>query len=260
VFYLLSKILDVFLSPLSWVLVLCIVALRSRRRVRLGRRWAVAPLAAAILLYVFSIEPVSNALVRSLENEPRTMRDDVTYDAVVLLGGVVDDRVTATHGAPQYNENVERLLVTYDLLRADRARTTVVSGGAVDESRMDAVEARVLGKQLVDWGIAPERVVVEDRARNTRENAVEVARVARAHGWNSLVLVTSARHLPRALDCFRAVGLEVDVLPVDFRGYDPGRFSSSWLPRAQSFADSAASIREMVGRLVYRVRGFGKGP
>ena len=83
--------------------------------------------------------------------------------------------------------------------------------------------------ELIDWGIAPERVVIEDQSRNTRENAVESARVARERGWKTILVVTSAFHMERALGCFRAVGLEVDALPVDQRGYDPGW--QSWLPR-----------------------------
>jgi DUF218 domain-containing protein len=91
-----------------------------------------------------------------------------------------------------------------------------------------AREAHVLRQQLIDWGIAPERTVIDDQSRNTRENAVESARVARERGWKSILVVTSAYQ--RALGCFKAVGLEVDALPVDPRAYDPVRFSGSWLP------------------------------
>ena len=120
-------------------------------------------------------------------------------------------------------------------------------------------EAHVLRQQLIDWGIAPERVAMEDQSRNTRENAVESARVARERGWKSILVVTSAFHMERALGCFKAVGLEVDALPVDQRGYDPARFSGSWqswLPRVGNLAQSAHALHEMAGRLIYRVRGY----
>jgi uncharacterized SAM-binding protein YcdF (DUF218 family) len=258
VFYFFSKILDILLSPLSWAMLLCLYAARKpRRRRRRGRAWA--PLAAVLVLYVFSIEPVANALTASLETpDTKTARDDVTYDAVALLGGVVDDRATFTHGQPSYNDNIERLLATYDLLRTGRAKFTVVSGGAVDASRAETVEARVLGKQLVDWGIAPERVIIEDQAKNTRENAVYIAKIARERGWRSVVVVTSAMHMPRALDCFRAVSLPVDALPVDYNSYDARRFAAGWLPRSVFLEESAAAIREIAGRVIYRIRGYGR--
>jgi uncharacterized SAM-binding protein YcdF (DUF218 family) len=258
VFYVLSKILDILLSPLAWALLLCLYAV-PRKKPRRGQRWAA--LAAAGILYVFSIEPTANALARALETPPMlTMKPDVTYDAVVLLGGLVDDRATATFGATQYNEDVERLLVTFDLLRAGRAKAVIITSGALDASRTDVVEARVLAKQLTDWGIAEDRIVIEDQARNTHENAVFTAIVAKERGLSRLVVVTSAMHMPRALDCFRAVDLEVDALPVDYRSFDTNRFSASWLPRAGFLAQSSGVLREVFGRWVYRLRGYGKGP
>jgi uncharacterized SAM-binding protein YcdF (DUF218 family) len=259
VFYFLSKVLDVLLSPLTWALLLCAYAARKPRRAKQKRAQRWAAVLAALVLYVFSIEPVANALTTSLETpDTKTAKDDVVYDAVALLGGVVDDRATLTHHQPSYNENIERLLVTYDLLRTGRARVAVISGGAVDASRSEVVEARVLAKQLVDWGIAPERIIVEDQAKNTRENAVYIAKIVRERGFGKVVVVTSARHMPRALDCFRAVSLEVDALPVDYGSYDPRRFSPSFLPRAFFLGESAGAIRELFGRAVYRVTGYGR--
>ncbi len=64
--------------------------------------------------------------------------------------------------------------------------------------------------------------------------------------------------MERALGCFKAVGLEVDALPVDQRGYDPARFSGScqsWLPRVGNLAQSAHVLHE-AARVIYRVRGY----
>jgi uncharacterized SAM-binding protein YcdF (DUF218 family) len=96
--------------------------------------------------------------------------------------------------------------------------------------------------------------VTEAGSRNTRENAVESARVAAARGWRRLLLVTSAQHVPRALGCFRAVGLEPDVLPVDREAGDAK--GASWLPRAYALSRSSDVLRELAGRLVYRLAGY----
>jgi uncharacterized SAM-binding protein YcdF (DUF218 family) len=92
-------------------------------------------------------------------------------------------------------------------------------------------EAQVLADQLVARGIEADCVIVEPTARNTRDNAVEMVRITRARKYERMVVVTSAFHLPRALGCSRAVGLEVDALPVDYRSFDPRR-QLSWQPRA----------------------------
>ncbi len=127
----------------------------------------------------------------------------------------------------------------------------LLSAGGPDPS--EPVEA--------DWGAtlwrrlgAPgDRIVLERESRNTRENATESARIVRERGWKSLVLVTSAMHMPRAAATFRKAGLEVDLLPVD-RRY--GSKDGSWLPRAESLERSSWALRELAGRLVYRAAGY----
>jgi uncharacterized SAM-binding protein YcdF (DUF218 family) len=255
VFYFFSKILDVLLTPLAWSVGLVLLGIMGRERS--PRRRASAALGVAILI-VFSLEPVSNALWRSLEYPPlRTMRPEVTYDVVVLLGGIVEDRAQATSRQRSFNDNNERLLETFDLLRKGTVHSAIVSGGLVDAIRKEVVEADALAEQLTAWGIDPSRIIVEDKARNTYENAKNSEAIVRAHGWHDVLIVTSAFHMQRAYGCFRAVGLEVDTLPVDFRSY-ASPYSGELLPRAKYLADSTTAIREWSGRWIYRVRGYSK--
>jgi len=254
VFFFLSKTLDALLSPFTWSVALIAIGLLWPGPAVRRRLSAVAGLA---LLLLFSFEPFANALERALERTAvRTYRADVVYDAVILLGGVVER--SAASGEPAYNDNVERLVVTYDLLRTNRARHVIVSGGVLDPAVPSLVEAEVLARQLVDWGIAPDRIAVETHSRNTHENAVESRRIALDRGWTRLVVVTSAFHMSRALGCFRAVGLAVDTLPVDYRAYDPASFSGSWLPRAAYLERSTMAVREWLGHGVYRLEGYAR--
>jgi uncharacterized SAM-binding protein YcdF (DUF218 family) len=255
VFYFFSKILDVFLTPLAWSVGLVLWGIMGRESS--PRRRASAAVGVAILI-LFSLEPVSNALWRSLEYPPlRTMRPEITYDVVVLLGGVVEDRAQATSRQRSFNDNNERLLETFDLLRKGTVHSAIVSGGLVDAVRTEVVEARALAEQLTAWGIDPSRIIVDDKARNTYENAKNSEAIVRAHGWHDVLIVTSAFHMPRAYGCFRAVGLGVDTLPVDFRSY-ASPYSGELLPRAKYLADSTTAIREWSGRWIYRVRGYSK--
>src|SRR5512133_739123 len=88
VFLVLSKVLDWFAAPLSWALLLLGAAALGRRRARLA--WTLAVL-GALTLVVFASGPVANALERLTERGVRsTYRPEVVYDAVVVLGGMVD--------------------------------------------------------------------------------------------------------------------------------------------------------------------------
>jgi uncharacterized SAM-binding protein YcdF (DUF218 family) len=251
VFFWLSKGLDWFLEPIAWTLLLALAAALLRRR-RAGR--VLAALAAAVLV-AFSIDAVSDRLLGVVERDARsTYRPDVVYDAVIVLGGSVDGAASRRTGEAELNAAAERVLRGFELVRAGRARNVLLSGGLSWPSPGDVAEGDRLAGKLAQWGVAPDRIAVERSSRNTRENAVESARVAAARGWRTLLVVTSALHAPRALGCFRAVGLEPDVLPVDHRAGDgQGR---NWLPRAEALADSTVALHELVGRIAYRVAGY----
>ncbi len=260
-FFVLSKLLDVFLSPFTWALLFLALAIpwRRPRRARWKRR-RLAGLAGLGLLLLFSIEPVSNRLQYRLEHmTASTYRPDVTYDAVILLGGIGDERVTVETGQPAYNDNVERLVATHRLLADGRARFAIVSGAPEFPELAEHSEARVLARQIIAWGVEPSRVILEDQARNTHENAVYSQRIANERGFENVLIVTSAFHMRRAAECFEAVGMKVDRLAVDFRAHrSDGPGSTSWLPRAGYLAESSRTLREMAGLWIYRFQGYAK--
>jgi uncharacterized SAM-binding protein YcdF (DUF218 family) len=253
VFFVLSKILDVLLSPLAWAILLVGAGLLLRERRPRASRGCLG--GALAVLYLFSIEPVALGLWSSLEADPpKSAPREEPYDVVVLLGGLVEEGPTELHGLAMYNENVERLLVTRELLADGRAKKVLLSGGAA--SGRSVIEARILADELARMGIARDRMVLEEISRNTRENAVEAKRIADREGWQSMVVVTSAFHMRRALGCFRKVGLSPDTLPVDFRTYRFELLRASFLPRTGALNTSAVAIRELFGRVVYRLQGY----
>jgi uncharacterized SAM-binding protein YcdF (DUF218 family) len=253
-FYVLSKTLDALLAPLTWTLGLGVLALFwSRRKPRASLACGILSLAVLVL---FSIDPVANGLWGMLETGARsTMQSSVTYDAVVVLSGMVDGAATEAHHQPAYNDNIERLLTAFQLLRDGRAKSVLLSGGNSTLDGSGPKEADVLAQQLRDWGIDSSRIVVERESRNTRENATLSARIIAEKGWSHILLVTSAFHMPRALGCFEKAGVHPDVLPVDFRS---GRGGVGWFPRTGSLAVSTAALHELAGRAVYRIIGYAR--
>lgn len=226
-FYALSKSFAWVANPSAWAFLLVLGAVATSRRP--GRSALLAGLAAAQLV-AFSSPRVVDALQAWLESHaPRTYRPGAAYDAAIVLGGG-DDRVES--GAEVVLAGAgQRVLYTGALPRA---------------------EVRALVRQLRARGIRDEQIVVEDRARNTYENAVEAARLAREKGWRSLLIVTSAVHVPRALACFHRQGLAPDALPVG----DAARPPRGWMPRRAALDESRAVLHEVIGRVVYRALGY----
>jgi uncharacterized SAM-binding protein YcdF (DUF218 family) len=252
VFFILSKILDVALSPLSWAIAFVALSfvpkLRPHARKLLG--------AAVATLVFFALPPVGDTLWGRLERgAKKTMRDGVTYDFVVVLGGMFQSDPSEESGLRSYNDNVERILVAYDVLRTGRARRVLLSGGdGMPGGGAARGEAYDLEKQLLDWGIAQDRIFVEPDSRNTHENAAFSAKVLAREHASSVLLITSAFHMPRAAGCFRKEGVVFDTLPVDYRG---GRIVwYSVLPRTFALEESTEAIHEAAGRLIYRARGY----
>ena len=252
-FLLLSKILDLLLGPLTWAMLFILAGMALRRRVRLALGLQALGLG---VLYLFSIEPVAGALMRQAESGVKaTYQPDLVYDAVIVLGGGLDPDATESSGRPEYNAAGDRIIRGYELLREGHARNVLISGGSLDPRKEAVIEAEVLSRQLQEWGIEPGRIFTEGKSRNTRENALESQPIIQQQGWKTLLLVTSAAHLPRAYGCFAAVGLRPDTFIADVRA-PPGKRRPSWLPRANHLSASSDALRELAGRWVYRLRGW----
>ena len=248
VFFLLSKLFDLLLAPLTWALLLLGAALLWRRR--RAAPWLVA--AAGAVLYLFSVEPVADGLSWLAEAGVRsTMRPGVTYDAAIVLGGCIDPAASRESGQTELNAAGERAVAGFELFHSGRVRNLLLSAGG--SSPDEPVEGDYLAALYRRLGVPPDRIVLERESRNTRENAEQSARLVRERGWKTLLLVTSAAHMPRAAATFRKSGLDVDLYPVDHRY---GARTWVLLPRSDAFDRSSAALRELAGRLVYRVAGY----
>ncbi len=250
-FFVLSKVLDVVVDPLWWALTCLLAALVLRRR----RAGVVTLVVGLGVLATASLPAVSNRLWSSLEaGAVKTERAEVTYDAVVLLGGVISP-LGSVREEPALNDNVERLLEVRRVLLSGRAKVAILSGGALG-GQLEA-EADYLAKQLVMLGVPAEQLVIENQANNTRENATLTKPLLDARGAKSVLLVTSAFHMPRAVGCFRAVGVEADALPVDWRMREASA-DRHVLPRGEYLSQSTRALREWLGRGVYSALGYTK--
>jgi uncharacterized SAM-binding protein YcdF (DUF218 family) len=90
------------------------------------------------------------------------------------------------------------------LHRRNDGSVLLVTGGA---GRHRTSEARIMQRIALDQGVEPDRILLEELARSTWENARECARIIRKHGWRRVILVTDSYHLPRGLLAFRHFGV-----------------------------------------------------
>jgi len=118
--------------------------------------------------------------------------------AVVLGCALEDGQAT--------KELIRRCATAKALMDLNENLTLIVSGG--DPGGQGRTEAEVMAAWLLDRGADPERILIEDRATDTRENLLFSKALAEEHGlWTDRVtIITSEYHQTRARYLAEAVG------------------------------------------------------
>jgi uncharacterized SAM-binding protein YcdF (DUF218 family) len=227
-----------------------LLTLGRRQRLALGLVWG-----AGLLAVLIGIFPFAETVARPLEDRfPRPMLDRAP-DGLVLLGGAEEARLADARGAMAFNDASERLIETAALaLRYPTARI-IISGGSIWPDRSFPSEAETAARVLERLGIARSRIILEDRSRNTAENARFTADLGVIKPSETWLLVTSAWHMPRSVGAFRAVGLNLVAFPVDYRTRPQAHFG----PARRNWPDGLFTfdimVREWVGLVAYRTTG-----
>src|SRR6185436_17873774 len=99
--------------------------------------------------------------------------DSPPADAIVVLGGGTTART------PQQPEvglagSGGRLLHAFRLYRAGKAPLVLLSGDGLTPAESEARQMRTI---LAEWGVPDGAMLLEERSRNTHENAVESAAI-----------------------------------------------------------------------------------
>jgi uncharacterized SAM-binding protein YcdF (DUF218 family) len=254
---LVDKVLSVFIFPLGAALFLGILALTlSFTR---WRNLARAVLAIAVVgLWVASTPLFSHSIVERLESQypPQRIEDLPTGDAIVLLGGFLGQPLPP-RVAPDISDAGDRALEALRLYRAGKAPRIVISGGNLPWDPTVEPEAVYVADLLVELGVPRTDLVLDGDSRNTRENAVNTARIFATNGWSTGLLVTSGMHMPRALAVFRRVGLDVTPASTDVSVRSGGLvLPFDFLPDVKQLGQTTLAVKEVVGGFVYRLRGW----
>ncbi len=127
----------------------------------------------------------------------------------------------------------------------------VISGGR----NFDPVaNARVVGNLALQLGVNPDKMIIEDRPRDTFEEAELLGPLLADHPF---VLVTSACHMARALRLFRAAGMRPLPAPTDYIIKNkPGDVFHTSLPTCENFYIAQQLFYEWLGSLWSNVKGL----
>ncbi len=193
--------------------------------------------------------------MRAWEASPVPIATMPTYQVGIVLGGITTDK--EPRDRVHVSGSADRILHAVQLYRQKKIEKILVSGGSGKLLKDQVAEAVLLERLLLLSGIPPRDILVEAASRNTRENALNCARVLEAQGLDGeYLLITSAFHMRRAEACFVKANLMVSTFGVGFWSDQPEYTPDQLLPSAGAIEGWEIIVREMVGMLVYSLVGY----
>jgi len=258
--YAFGKLAFILLRPSNFLLLLGLLGLLglwSR-----PRAWAKALLALSLgLMLLATVLPVGSWLLAPLEDRfPRPAGYPERVDGVVVLGGGVRSDITAARGTAILQDPAERELALLAFARRYPDAKVLFTGGV---GRLDGdvpPETDTIRLLLREQGMPEDRVLYDDQARTTRENAIYAKELAQPKPGERWLLVTSAYHLPRAVGVFRKVGFAVEAYPVDWRTRGPEDALRPFVLMGDGIRRTDTAVREWIGLVAYWMTGKSSEP
>jgi uncharacterized SAM-binding protein YcdF (DUF218 family) len=253
--FLFGKLVWVVVQPGN-LLLLCLLAGVVFFMLSRGRRGKVLIGLSALGFLLLAVAPIGPAMLLALEQRlPRPGALPERIDGILVLGGAVDPALSQSYGETVFNSAVARVLGGIALARRHPEAKLALIGGEGGFVPVGLPESRATLGFVVEQGIAPERVILEERSRSTHENAVFAKELIRPLPGEAWILVTSAFHMPRAFASFDAAGWPVVPYSVDYK-IDPQARLGANFSLLDGLSACTLAGKEWAGLLGYRLMGW----
>lgn len=254
-FFTLSKIIDFILLPITWLIALTCLTLFAKK-VKLKRT---AGFCLLVILILGSNTWVVNGLFSAYELPQSEAKGH--YSLAIILGGGMIRANQEDKNRINVGESADRFLQPALLYKAGKVDQILITGGntSIGSLKIDqSNETMQVKKILMALGIPEAKILVENQARNTHENAKFSKRMVdslKIHG--PILLVTSAFHMRRASACFTKEGLHCIPYVVDSKKKDTDLgVLECIVPSEKELYKLSYLLREMFGFIIYRIVGY----
>ena len=174
----------------------------------------------AVLVMILAYLGVVGMLVWKVNHVPAAEN----YDAIVVLGAQVKADGSLSL---QLQWRLDAALEAWQ-----KENCLIVTCGAQGDNE-PAPEAHVMRDYLVGKGVPEEMILMEDTSFNTRQNIRNAAEMLKAHEAQTVLIVTSDYHLPRAMALAQDEGLTATGLgaatKVEYWPKNYGREALAWI-------------------------------
>ncbi len=175
-------------------------------------------------------------------------------DGIIVLGGSIIAESSKEWQQLETNEFHERLSSFIELAKAYPQARLVFSGGSANLEQGHPTEAMIAESYFLQSGISAERLIIENRARNTEENVTFSKRLLKPQPDETWVMITTAFHIPRAMGVFCKQNWKVIPYPVDHHTL-PSKLYKADFSLLEHANQLVLASHEWMGLLAYYAAG-----
>ncbi|MGB9736212.1 MAG: YdcF family protein [bacterium] len=251
--FLISKLFTSwFLPPGVFILILVVWAIILIKKKHAGI--GILMLLFSGLMYTASLEPIADKLIMPLENTyaQLNIKDISEHDVYVVLGGGIHSNAPDLEGSGSpTGDALHRLVYAYRLYRIQPLPIIVSSGKGF---KCQKSEAPVMKRYLVQMGVRDRDIFMDEKSRNTYENALDVKNVCEKILCKKIILITSAYHMKRAIYAFKHAGLtNVLPAPTDYKTNRTCYNLIDYMPDMEALTNTYRALHEYIGLIYYKL-------
>ncbi len=194
-----------------------------------------------VLLLLFSWQPVATELLRPIEQSYSGFNTEQKVDYIVVLGNGVASDETVPKNSHLSSSGAARILEGIRIAQSQPHSMLIVSGYKGNNTISCA---QAYADMAISFGVDVSRIIKLETPRDTEEEAIAVKNII---ADQSMALVTSASHMPRAFNFFKQQHLNATPAPTFYLAKKTQssnlRFESSGLLKSER------AIYEYIGLL-----------
>lgn len=217
---------------------------------------------ALAILFICGNGWLVSAMTRHLEWQNLPSSPLPNADCILVLSGGIAAK-DPPRPTVEVGEAGDRLLFGAYLFRQKKAPHIICTGRAGAGGIVSRPVSEEMAEFLRTLGIEGSAIILESQSENTAQHARNLAPLLKERGFNRVLLVTSALHMPRSLAAFRhnCQGVEFIPAPTDFRSVK--KPSSGWyrqlvraIPTPANLLAFNEAAHEYLGIAYYKMRGW----
>lgn len=247
----LKKVIGGLLLPLPFLLLVMATGLFLLWFSRWQKTGKIILSSAWLILLLISFQPVADRLLKPIEDSYPTWNGGKKVDYIVVLGGGYTWNAEWAPGSNLINNSLPRLVEGVRQWQENPGSTLIFTGYAAHGNPVSTAEA---GARVAEsLGVPRKAIITLDKPRDTEEEAQQVKL---AIGDRPFLLVTSASHLPRAMNFFHAQGLSPIPAPANQMAIEsPLNWWDKFTPAPIYLSHSDRAWYESLGRIWQWLKG-----